>query len=359
MHGKAEKFVVAITGMGIVSPGGHSCAESCATINSGLSRIAESGELKVVDSKGHSVPALCGSVTGVTDGQRRFLRLLRMAVPACAESLENAGLDQSLIASSGLIVCLQEVDRPGMDNRAEESIVDKLGAALDLEGIEARSSVRTEGHAGVFGALQDAFQHLHAGTYSAVIVGAVDTYLDEITLDWLLACKRLKTTDSTRGFLPGEGAAFFVVERVQSAKGRGATAMATLIGPSTAMEPNSMYDDSPCKGDGLSICIQNTLAMVGEEATNTGMIVCDLNGERYRSLEWGLTAPRALVENQIDPLLVHSADCIGDTGAASSAINICYAGLALAKGFAAGGNILVWGSSDDGERGSVFLTSGD
>ena len=71
-----------ITAVGMVTPVGHTATQSCASINAGLSRIAESFEFRVPDEKGHQVTVNCASVIGVTDGHRRFLRHYRMAVRA-------------------------------------------------------------------------------------------------------------------------------------------------------------------------------------------------------------------------------------------------------------------------------------
>jgi 3-oxoacyl-[acyl-carrier-protein] synthase-1 len=353
---QAQQSGIVITGIGAVSAGGPTVAETCATIRSGIAAIAQSEEFTVADPQGHKLPALCGAAIGITDGQRRFPRHLRMAAPACAEALNAAGLDPKLVARSGFYLCLQERDRPGMDNRPEQILLSKLGGVLGLADLEKRGKVYCAGHAGAFIALEQAVLDLAAGKYASAVIGAVDTYLDEITLEWLLDCKRLKTSTTDRGFLPGEGAAFIVIESARAATTRRKPAVAVLYGPATAVEANSIYDDTPCQGVGLSECIGKTLAQAPELGKKTGLIVCDLNGERYRSLEWGLAAPRALAGIALDPPLVHPTDSIGDTGAASAAINICYAATALARGFAGTADILIWGSSDDGERGSVYMT---
>lgn len=357
MAAQPEQSGIVITGMGAVSAGGLTVAETCATIRSGIAVIAESAEFTVADVHGHSTPALCGAAIGVTDGQRRFPRHLRMAVPACAEALQAARVDPKLVARTGFYLCLQEGGRPGMDNRPEQILLSKLGGALGIGDLSKRGSIYSAGHAGAFIAIRQAVLDLASGKYACAVIGAVDTYLDDETLDWLLASKRLKTSTSTRGFLPGEAAAFIVIEPTRGAMARKVPSIVALHGPATTMEQRSVYDDAPCQGVGLGDCIRQTLAQAPNAGKQTGLIVCDLNGERYRSLEWGLAAPRALAGVTLDPPLAHPAESIGDTGAASAAINLCYAATALARGFAGTADILVWGSSDDGERGSVYMTS--
>ncbi len=349
---------VAIAAMGMVSPGGHSVDQTCATINSGISRINESAEFIIPNLNGERAPVLCGSVIGITDGQRRFLRHLRMAVPACHEALDQSGLSATDIQQSGLYLCLQEIDRPGMDNRPEQILAYRLSELLKLGDLYNRTQVFNKGHASVFYALEIAINDIVAGKYKYAIIGAIDTYLDEITLEWLQDVKRLKTNDNAKkGFIPGECAAFIVLGKESDLIKQNLTPLARLQGLATAMEPNSIYHDTPCQGEGLSTSIQSTIANLNGGEIHTGMVVCDLNGERYRSLEWGLALPRAMNNAHPNMNVVHPADCIGDLGAASGVVNICYAAVAIRKHYTTFTNALVWGSSDDGERGSVYVSA--
>lgn len=341
--------------MGMVSPCGHNVDQSCATIRAGVSCFKESNEFLIENQKGHKIPVLCGSVIGITDGQRRFLRQLRMAVPACKEALEKAAITQEKLAQSGLYLCLQEGEIPGMDNRPEQILAKRLALELNLGDLDCRAQVFSMGHAGVFYALQSAFSDLNSGKYNYAIIGAVHTYHDEITLEWLCDMKRIKTEDNNNGFIPGEAAGFFVIERQEHATRRGMECLSRIEAPSTSMEPNSVYHDDPCQGQGLSDCIQKTFSELEDDGCHTDLVVCDLNGERYRSLEWGLALPRSLNNVETDMKVIHPADCMGDTGATSGVINICYATMMINNDSTGSLNTLVWGSSDDGERGAVYL----
>lgn len=349
------KSEIVVTGMGMVTPVGHNAKETCASIRAGITRLLESQEFRVSDSKGHLIPVTCGTVAGVTDGHRRFLRLLRMALPACKEALEDSRLTKQEVQKAGLYLCLSEQDRPGMDNRAEQALAERIGRALDLVDISARTEVYLMGHAGVYRALQDAAKDLGSNKYQYAIVGAVDTYLDEITLAWLKHVGRLRSEEDTKGFVPSESGIFFTIETDNAAVNRKAQPLAKVQGPATTLESNTVYDEEPCKGVGLSTAIQRTLASLEDGGTQTGLIICDLNGERYRALEWGLAMPRALAENRLPVTVWHPADCIGDAGAASGALNLCLGVSALRCSYVNAANILIWGSSDYGDRGSAYI----
>jgi 3-oxoacyl-[acyl-carrier-protein] synthase-1 len=154
--------------------------------------------------------------------------------------------------------------------------------------------------------------------------------------------------------VPGEAAAFLVLERHSAVQKRNAQALAKLVGIGYAIESNSIYDKSPCTGDGLTSAIRS--ALEGLDGSTLTLVVCDLNGERYRATEWGLALPRSFGASAPPELLWHPADCLGDCGAAAGALNVVFGALALARRSVADGSVLVWGSSDDGERGAALLT---
>lgn len=354
-----DDFVAVVTAIGMVTPVGHTADESCASIHAGLARIAESSELRVSDPKGHMVPATCAAVSGVTDGHRRFLRHYRLAVRAFAEAIEKAGIADPDLRDVGVYLCTCEPERMIIDSRIEHELVRRLSQGIDVSDLTPRAQVFPLGHAAIFQALQSAIADLQTGHVRYAIVGGVDTYLDEATLEWLADINRLKTDRNVIGIIPGEGAAFVVLEGRTAALARGASPLARVDGPATAMEPHGIYAGTPSRGEGLTIALQRTLAAVPDGGADTAVVLCDLNGERYRATEWGLTFFRALGAVQRSPAVWHPATSTGDTGAAAGAINLAFGAFAVAKGYARPEQVLLWGSSDEGLRGSAYLRPAD
>lgn len=346
---------IGITAMGMVTPVGASVEQTCASLRASISRLAVSTDLKIRSPKGQKVPVVCGSVAGVTDGQRRFLRLFRMASSAIKEAFANAALVPEELRNSGLYLGLAEQDRPGLDTRAANDLPRYLGKVLGASGLESRSEVFTCGHASIFYAVRKALSDLESGKYQRAVVGCVDTYLDELTLKWLSMNNRLKTEETNKGFFPGEAAAFFVLEDESVAKLRKMYAIARIGGVAIAVEPNTIYSEQPCKGDGLTTCLNQTLASLQAGLTKPSIALSDLNGERYRALEWGLVVSRIPLPLESGAKVWHVADCMGDAGAATGAINICFGAVAMRKGYADSQSVLVWGSSDYGDRASCFV----
>lgn len=354
-----EELIPVITAVGMVTPVGHTATESCASINAGLSRVAESFEFRVPDEKDHQVTVNCAAVTGVTDGYRRFLRHHRLAVRAFVEAIGKARLDDQALRAVGVYLCICEPDRVQIDSRIQDQLVRRISQAIDVPDLTARTQVFPLGHAGVFRALEVAIRDLTIGKIRYAIVGGVDTYLDEATLDWLADINRLKNGRTVIGLIPGEGAAFVVLESRSGAEARGATALARVDAVATAMENNGIYADAPCRGDGLTDSLKRTLAAMPDGGVDTAVVLCDLNGERYRAAEWGMTMFRALGSVRRAPAVWHPAASTGDTGAAAGAINLAFGAVAVARGYARPEQVLVWGSSDDGLRGSAYLRPAD
>ena len=84
-------------------------------------------------------------------------------------------------------------------------------------------------------------------------------------------------------------------------------------------------------------------------------VINDLNGERWRFLEWALACNPALSALPPDFRLWHPADCFGDIGAATGAAHICLAVRAFARDYAVGDAILIANTSDTGERAALCV----
>lgn len=342
-------------GMGIVTPVGHNAKQSCASINAGISRFEESDEFLISDDRGRKMPVVIAAINGLTDGQRRFLRLFRMAFRAFYEAVQTSGIGPADLPKTGMYLCLPEDGRPGLDNRAEQILVKKLSLSIDVDDLTPQCKIFNIGHAGVFHAIQEAVKDFAQDRYHTAIVGAVDTYIDRVTLQWLKEMNWLKTEDHSDGFIPGEGAAFIVLKQKKDISLKNKLHDVTIGGVETSMEENSIYEKSACRGDGLSDTISATLAHLDSYNAVADLVICDLNGQRYRSLEWGVSIPRAFVNHSIPSETLATATCIGNAGAASGLINICHGLKSLEKAYTQSGSILVWGGSDDGQRGSLYL----
>jgi 3-oxoacyl-[acyl-carrier-protein] synthase-1 len=345
---------IAISAIGMTTPVGLTAAQSCAALRAGISALAELDFLIETDT--FDEVALVGCpIRGVTEGYRGLGRWARLAALALKDLLSGAALAPADAVRLGLYLALPPVTRGGIDSRLGHLLPSRIAESLGIPSMAARARVYADGHAAGARACQDALADLAGGVVDRAIVCGIDSLVEPETLRFFLSKRRLKTEDQTDGFLPGEGAACFLIERVAGARARGAIPLAILDAAHSALEPITIWHDQPSAAVGLGDAIAGTFQQLVDRGAATRVVVCDLNGESYRAREFGNTASRVLAAIPATVAVWHPADCIGDTGAAAFAISTCVAAKALAKGYAKGEAVLVFGSSDDGLRGAASL----
>jgi len=344
---------VVISGIGMVTPVGHDSIMAPASINAGISRFNEIPDF--VTQKGAT--SVGSFVYGITDDRSGSDRLLSMAIPAAQEALFMAEefYDDLNIADGILFLCLSPKERPIY----EEFDQDDMKDFLELAQIEKISSVEIvkEGHSAGVIALSKSMSLLMERKAKVCIIGGVDSLVEYPTLAWLEENRRLKTDDRPHGFIPGESAAFLVLELESTAKQRGAQILGQILNIGYSIEEANIFTDKPLYGTGLPKSINLALNISNLRIDEINGMICDLNGEYYRMKEWSLAQSRIIDGASPVPQLWHPAECIGDVGAASVVVFAAVAVVGINSGYFGGNNLLVWCSSDMGGRGSVILTS--
>lgn len=363
---------LAITGLGMVTPVGLSVESSCAAFRAGITRFTPVFGKYIDDAKGQPVPASGGRVplewfhggpvedeypgheawklplpppshAFVTPGAAR---LAELAVPAAHEAWTSARLADRAPRSLGLYLGVDESE----DGRAViDALAKHLGATFAVERVDAL------GRASGLAAFHRAARHLREGRIEVALVGAVDSWVRAEGIERLVESGRLRDDDHPQGIIPGEAAAFVVLE---AAPPSGVRPLAWLAGSGVAEEPTAGTEDAS-EGMGITQALRKALAS-GLKAVPR--VVCDLNGDRYRAMEWAYGLVRVL--GGLQPAeggpasneAWHPADCIGDTGAASGLVNLAWAVTAMRKGYGRSRESLVWGGSDGVLRAAAVLT---
>jgi 3-oxoacyl-[acyl-carrier-protein] synthase-1 len=349
-----ESVALAVTGIGMVTPLGLDAWESCASLRAGLS-LMQDLDVTVENDWFDDVPVVGCPVSGLTDELLGLARWTRLAGRALEDLLEKSALDRESLARLALWIALPPPDRPGTDERLGRELARRLEERLAIAGLAQRARVIPEGHAAAIKALAEAREQISAGAIDGAIVGGVDSLIEPETLEGLLAAKRLKTEDHVDGMIPGEAAAFFLVEKPERAAARKARVLARIDGVGLGEEEHTIDSDQPSAATGLSDAIEAALLDVPKRGATTGLLVGDLTGESYRAKEFGTMVSRALSHLEQQWTLWHPADGIGDTGAASAAVATCMAARAIERGHAPGARALVFAGSDHGLRGAVSL----
>jgi 3-oxoacyl-[acyl-carrier-protein] synthase-1 len=123
-----------------------------------------------------------------------------------------------------------------------------------------------------------------------------------------------------------------------------------------AVETKLIKSEGINLGEGLASAIEAASRGLKLPGEAVDMVICDINGERFRSEEWGFALLRC-PEVARDPAYQAPSDCWGDIGAASGPLFVALAVQEWARGCAAGPRALLWASSEGGLRAALVLES--
>src|SRR5689334_10906133 len=210
----SERVVVA--GIGIVSAVGLSAAETAASVRAGTMRFGETAfrdkhfepfTLAVVPNAG--LPEITPE-TSLARASSREDRLLGLATRALRECIAPLTGDVSR-GPIPLIIALPETEtRLPLDRqRFVGRIATQLGGAID----HRRCYASHTGRAGGLAAIGHAVALLQAGHAGLIIAGGVDSYGDLYVFGTLDMRQGVKSSRNLAGFIPEEGAAFFLLTR--------------------------------------------------------------------------------------------------------------------------------------------------
>ena len=360
---------LAITGLGLVTSVGHDARTACASIRAGMQRPRELTYYSILDLEEQESKPLTGRpVHGYSDGFTGTGLWLRLALGAAEDMLGGATLPQTsnstFWARTGLCVATPDLAPGRYDEddrlRAEsvrQTFLAPLVNALGWSAPPSSHHIISVGHTGAIEAIDLAGQMIARQEWDRAVIVCVDSYVDLLSLEWLDAADRLKTEDNPNGLIAGEAGACFMVETVQTAAERSAQPLALLEGWTVTPAVTRPLSDQPVTGEALATALRETLAHLQIERFD-GLAIGDLNGESWRSQDWG----SALV--RLGPLMTDRVewwfpcDSLGETGAASAAIAICLGATALARGYVPGGAVLISASGESGAAACALLSPG-
>ena len=108
-------------------------------------------------------------------------------------------------------------------------------------------------------------------------------------------------------------------------------------------------------GEGLTATVRDALSCLHSLDGRINSIICDINGERYRSEEWGFVCLHLGTHFDNPTGYLSPAEYWGDMGAASGPLFAMLFLQANARGYSKGSRTLMWASSEGGQRGCVVL----
>jgi 3-oxoacyl-[acyl-carrier-protein] synthase I len=219
-------------------------------------------------------------------------------------------------------------------------------------GIEfASSRYFAAGRAGIFYALDAAFDYLSQHPQAVVLVAGIDTFYDARTLGILEEQKRLTGDGVYDGFVPAEGAVFMLLTSGYGPEDLLAQAKIKLSRPGIAFEPGHMLSEKPHPAHSLSTVITEALQPAQYLIDK---IYTSENGESYYAREFTVARLRNAPQLLPDVPICRLAEFTGDMGAAYPGVAIALAALDNIKSQAR--SILICASSDGGARGALYVS---
>ncbi len=341
-----------IAGMGMITPLGPSVATTVAAVNAGISAYRFS-EYETADGEPITTAQIPDAVFSsieveIDEGDRfnpRHDRLTKMAILAVREACSRTVTEQAIPIVLG----------------ASEHTIDKEGLSSFIESLQENckpwisiplSRSIYSGRAAGIEAIDFAFRYLSELSYSYILVGASDSYLDEEIINPLAQEHRLLTPGASDAFAPGEAASFLLLTRhIELAENRNGFAIA-IHPPGIAEEKGHLYSEASYRGDGLDQSFKKSL--IKEPRNSVSKIYSSMNGENHWAKEYGVAYLRNKEKFEDNVSIEHPADSFGDLGAAIATTLVTLAAENLYQNKNAKKH-LIYSSSDRGIRGSVVI----
>lgn len=276
----------------------------------------------------------------------RAQRMLRLAAPPLKATASELGGPVPVILG---MPALSEEAAPWI--RHVPAYLQKL-TGVQVDG--TRSVVLPLGRAAAMLALERALHLLRSGEVETVVVGGVDTFLDLRLLSELDDERRILGPRVMDGFIPGEGAAFYVLSSTdECTSGEGARVV--VHGAASAMDPGHRYGDAPAKGEGLAAALEQLRQAMPPLPGPVSTTFAGFNGENFEAKLWGVARLRHSDLFSPGMVIEHPVDKFGDAGAAMGAILVALAAESL-RGGTRPGPALVWAASDREPRACAIVS---
>jgi len=335
-----------LTGLGLVTPAGPNAPATCCALRAGIPCFDALPDFWVGDPNGEPVMVQGAAIPDCLEVEAGYSRLTSHTRRALREALADAGLGHERLENSRLYL-------------GHEPDLDPHFLVQAVRGILPEApepALYPDGRCAALTALAGAVADLSAGRVEVAVVGAAASWVELSRLIMLSHQGTLQTPAVPDGVLPGEAAGFLVLESAARAIRRRAHAYAQIMGVGTADETTGVSDE-PCQGVGLTEAVRQAMSAAEPEGgrVNLPLVVCDLNGDHYRAMEWGLASVRSFCLLGGDTVSWEPACLIGDCGAGMGLVNLAWAATALDQGYAESPEVIVWGGAEGTARAAALI----
>ena len=289
---------VVITGLGLACHAGDEPYALISSVLGQMSGVQISDEFKFRKYDGaYNVPrtATVAEVNHLP-ARVRLYQLISVALTAL-ESIFQSKMKQGnllivIMVDPKLIMEFGKIETQDLQDYLTDDIEIFSTATFRILANKSTSSLST---------LKTCIAELNEGKWQSVIFGGADSLISLDTCLKLHEENRLSAVGKTEGIVPGEAAAFVVLQNKDVADKNASPILAYLRAVGVAAEPHARDADLEAT-EGLSNAINQALAHAGLEASAIQGVVHNLGAETVQSLEWFQTTqkiwPRQVSEQQ-------------------------------------------------------------
>ena len=290
---------VAITGLGFACHAGDQAIELICSIIGQMGGVRLSKEHQILSDDGSetAMPRMApiAELDDMPERERMYQLTTSALKNATAQLPANIPVESVLIVitvAPEFVTRFNKIDPTHLQQYLLEEIPTIATATFRILPTDTGSSSS---------ALRSSLAELNQGKWQAIIFGGADSLISIDKCLELDEANRLNTTSHKEGLVPGEGAAFIVLQSVAEASKHTPPILGYLRGLGIAAELNARQAGAQAT-QGLANAINQALAQAGITATDVQGIVHNLGAETVQSLEWYQTTqalwPRRVNEQQ-------------------------------------------------------------
>jgi 3-oxoacyl-[acyl-carrier-protein] synthase-1 len=345
------KSDIVVVASAMATPVGLNTAQSCAAVRAGIGRFEEllwkNKEYRPFVMSAipdNCLPELTQDISNDSSLTFREKRMIQLAILIQPE-IEKFRSKEKLPLILGFPYDIKNTDK----------VFHYISTQLNLDIDHNQSRFIAKGRTSGLMAVHSACKLLKKGQTDIVIAGGCDTYKDINLLGFLNTEARLKSEINLDGFIPGEGVCFLCLTTRAKAQKENRDILCVLKAFAAAFEKAHFYSKSHYKGEGLSNTFQSLFDAYNLPKDKITTVYSSMNGESYWIKEWGISYTRFKEKIEDGFKIEHPAEFYGDPGAASGPLMIAQGLTGMQRGYKMA-PVLVYSSSDHGERAAVILT---
>lgn len=208
------------------------------------------------------------------------------------------------------------------------------------------------GAAASIGLIQHVLEMIDQQGVEQVLLGGVDSFVNETDFARLRQAGRLKGPNNAQGLVPGEAAVF--VRLTSNPEGK-AHAHVAIHRVGLAQEQDSVLSERYSQGRAMLSALRDAVHGSGPSERDIDFVVCNGNGERYSGWEQLMVRPRFYrTRREILPA-AYPAMTLGDIGSASGALALMVAADSLLNDYAPGPSAICELASENGLRAAAVV----